>query len=143
MDTDSRTGIEDFRSIVGERVDMPPHILADYERETARKLDHGDAKYGADAWMRHDMLHEALDEAIDLGNYAYLKWRQLRELECTPTIMVAMDAMVDMYAAMLPVFANVVSLINMLDEGDVPKSLSSEDFVGVQAHEPGEPTRLN
>jgi hypothetical protein len=66
------------------------------------KLRLGDEKYGADSWHRHDMLAEAMAEMVDLGNYAFLKWRQLRELQ------------------------------RRLDEAGTPRSLSGEDRVGVQ-----------
>ena len=45
------------------------------------KLRLGDEKYGLDSWGRHDMLAEAMAEMVDLGNYAYLKWMQLKTLQ--------------------------------------------------------------
>jgi hypothetical protein len=134
----SRDGIEEFRAAI--ETPVPKYVLDDFAVATGAKLDHGDAKYGADAWARHDMLDEALNEVIDLGNYAYLKWRQLRELECNPAIMVAMGAMTELYSACLPFYANLRSLQNVLDDAKVPRSLTTENFVGVQSHEPGETT---
>lgn len=66
------------------------------------KLKFGDEKYGPDSWSRHDMLAEAMAEMVDLGNYAYLKWMQLRALQ---------DA---------------------LEEAGVPRSLTGEDRLGVE-----------
>lgn len=139
----SRKGIEEFRAKVVEEAVVPPYVINDFATETGRKLDHGDAKYGPDAWAQHDMLAEAIDETIDLGNYAYLTWRQLREVPCTSQITILMESMVEMYAACLPFYANLRALIQMRDDGKVPKSLTAEDFVGVQPHEPGEPARLS
>ncbi len=66
------------------------------------KLRFGDEKYGSDSWGRHDMLAEAMAEMVDLGNYAYLKWRQLRVLQ------------------------------ERLDAEGQPRSLTGEDRLGVQ-----------
>lgn len=65
------------------------------------KLRFGDEKYGADSWGRHDMLAEAMAEMVDLGNYAYLKWRQLKVLQ------------------------------ERLDADGQPRSLTGEDRLGV------------
>ena len=62
----------------------------------------GDEKYGPDSWGRHDMLAEAMAEMIDLGNYAYLKWRQLKVLQ------------------------------DRMDADGLPRSLTGEDRLGVQ-----------
>jgi hypothetical protein len=69
------------------------------------KLRFGDEKYGPDSWGRHDMLAEAMAEMVDLGNYAYLKWRQLKSLQ------------------------------ERLAAAGVPNSLTGEDRLGVQAVE--------
>jgi hypothetical protein len=76
-------GIDEFRALMDE------------------KLRLGDEKYGADSWGRHDMLAEAMAEMVDLGNYAYLKWRQLKELQ------------------------------SRLDADGQPRSLTGEDRLGV------------
>jgi hypothetical protein len=65
------------------------------------KLRFGDEKYGSDSWGRHDMLAEAMAEMVDLGNYAYLKWRQLKVLQ------------------------------ERLDADGQPRSLTGEDRLGV------------
>jgi hypothetical protein len=80
--------------------------LAAFRALMDEKLTLGDEKYGTDSWSRHDMLAEAMAEMVDLGNYAYLKWLQLKALQ---------DA---------------------LDEGGVPRSLSGEDRLGVQSAPP-------
>lgn len=77
--------------------------LTEYRRLMDDKLRFGDEKYGPDSWGRHDMLAEAMAEMIDLGNYAYLKWRQLKVLQ------------------------------ERLDADGQPRSLTGEDRLGVQA----------
>lgn len=74
----------------------------EYERLKADKMEFGDRKYGTDSWARHDQLEEAMGEMVDLGNYAFLTWRQLKALR------------------------------DRLDQAGVPRSLSGEDRVGVQ-----------
>jgi hypothetical protein len=76
--------------------------IDDYRRLMDDKLRFGDEKYGHDSWGRHDMLAEAMAEMVDLGNYAYLKWRQLRALQ------------------------------ERLDADGQPRSLTGEDRLGVQ-----------
>jgi len=73
-----------------------------YRAEMDAKLRFGDEKYGPDSWGRHDMLAEAMAEMVDLGNYAYLKWRQLKSLQ------------------------------ERLDADGQPRSLTGEDRLGVQ-----------
>ena len=80
--------------------------LAEYRAAMDAKLVLGDQKYGDDSWQHHDMLAEAISEMVDLGNYAYLKWRQLVELQ------------------------------GQLDWEAVPRSLTGEDRVGVQPKDP-------
>ena len=70
------------------------------------KLRFGDEKYGPDSWGHHDMLAEAMAEMVDLGNYAYLKWRQLKALQ------------------------------ERLDRAGQPRSLTGEDRLGVQSEVP-------
>jgi hypothetical protein len=81
--------------------------LDEFRALQVKKLQLGDEKYGSDSWGRHDMLAEAMDEMVDLGNYAYLKWRQLCELQ------------------------------RRLDEAGVPRSLTNEDRIGVARSETG------
>ena len=77
--------------------------LDEFRRLMDEKLKLGDAKYGTDSWGRHDMLAEAMAEMVDLGNYAYLKWRQLQVLQ------------------------------ERLDADGQPRSLTGEDRLGVQS----------
>lgn len=76
--------------------------LAEFRQLMDDKLRLGDEKYGPDSWGHHDMLAEAMAEMIDLGNYAYLKWLQLRTLQ------------------------------ERLDADGQPRSLTGEDRLGVQ-----------
>ena len=80
--------------------------IAEYRRLVDDKLRFGDEKYGPDSWGRHDMLAEAMAEMVDLGNYAYLKWRQLKALQ------------------------------ERLDAAGAPRSLTGEDRLGVQPEAP-------
>lgn len=75
--------------------------LEEFRRLMDDKLRFGDEKYGPESWGRHDMLAEAMAEMIDLGNYAYLKWMQLKSLQ------------------------------ERLDADGQPRSLTGEDRLGV------------
>ena len=76
--------------------------LDEFRRLMDKKLTLGDEKYGSDSWGRHDMLAGAMGEMVDLGNYAYLKWAQLKVLQ------------------------------ERLDADGQPRSLTGENRLGVQ-----------
>jgi hypothetical protein len=94
---DARNGLE-----VGSKYEG----LDEFRGLMDSKLRFGDEKYGPDSWGRHDMLAEAMAELVDLGNYAYLKWRQLKVLQ------------------------------DRLDADGQPRSLTGEDRLGVQPEAP-------
>lgn len=86
---------QEARLTLGVRED-----LGAFRDETDGKMELGDQKYGTDSWQRHDQLAEAMSELVDLANYAFLKWRQLRALQA------------------------------QLDAMGMPRSLTREDRVG-------------
>jgi hypothetical protein len=97
-------GQDDFRSEQEARLEPGSFAseLEAFRSETDGKMVLGDQKYGPDSWQRHDQLAEAMSELVDLANYAFLKWRQLRALQVR------------------------------LDDLGLPHSLTGEDRLGVQ-----------
>jgi hypothetical protein len=55
---------------------------ADFDQQTFDRRVMGEEKYGPYTWLNVDTLQHAIDEVLDLGNYArftYIKLRLLQE----------------------------------------------------------------
>jgi hypothetical protein len=100
------------------------------------KLDFGIQKYGPGSWKRHDMWGEMLTELVDLFNYPYLAWRVLKEQgvdKSQPQLFHRIEQQLRRIS--LEAFNNWASmtrLVHTLDALKIPRSLTTEDLVGLQ-----------
>jgi hypothetical protein len=106
-----------------------------FEAAGETKLRLGVEKYGPDAWRNHDMLAEAVNELVDLGNYAFLRWRQTVAMPRNETRDMLAEAMVALYVAAFEQWTLLTEMLAELDRNGEPRSLTGANFVGVQPPE--------
>jgi hypothetical protein len=53
----------------------------DFDRLTQERHNEGEKKYGAGTWLTIDTLQHAMDEVLDLANYARFTYIKLRMLQ--------------------------------------------------------------
>lgn len=130
-------GLPTFRAVVAGELDAgyDRHALIAFREAGLEKLQLGVAKYGHDAWRNHDMLAEALNELVDLGNYAYLRWRQLHEMPTTPLRDNLAVAMIALWIAAFEQWQLLTALLRETDAQAEPRSLTGANYVGVQPPE--------
>lgn len=54
---------------------------AEFDQKTQERHDEGERKYGAGSWLGIDTLQHAMDEILDLANYARFSYIKLRMLQ--------------------------------------------------------------
>ncbi len=67
---------------MSELEDKINEFALEYDRKTFERHVAGEEKYGPGTWLGIDTLQHAMDEVLDLGNYAkftYIKLRMLQE----------------------------------------------------------------
>jgi hypothetical protein len=130
-------GLPTFSAAVGAELDegYDRHALTLFKSAGVDKLRLGVEKYGHDAWRNHDMLAEALNELVDLSNYAYLRWRQLHDLPTTALRENLIEAMVALWIAAFEQWQLLTALLRETDAQAEPRSLTGANYVGVQPPE--------
>lgn len=53
----------------------------EYDQKTQERHNEGEKKYGPGTWLGIDTLQHAMDEVLDLGNYARFTYIKLRMLQ--------------------------------------------------------------
>jgi len=67
---------------VTELAEQIERFSAEFEDKCYERHVEGEKKYGAGTWLKIDTLQHAMDEVLDLANYArftYIKLRMLQE----------------------------------------------------------------
>jgi hypothetical protein len=66
---------------VSELEDKINAYAQEYDQKTYERHVMGEEKYGAGTWLGIDTLQHAMDEVLDLGNYAKFTYIKLRLLQ--------------------------------------------------------------
>jgi hypothetical protein len=66
---------------VKELIDHINKYSGEYDDLTQQRHNEGERKYGAGSWLGIDTLQHAIDEVLDLGNYARFTYIKLRMLQ--------------------------------------------------------------
>lgn len=66
---------------VKELIDAINKYSVEYDEKTQERHNEGERKYGAGSWLAIDTLQHAMDEILDLGNYARFTYIKLRLLQ--------------------------------------------------------------
>jgi hypothetical protein len=66
---------------IAELVDSINQYSQDFDRLTQQRHDDGEQKYGPGTWLGIDTLQHAIDEVLDLANYARFTYIKLRMLQ--------------------------------------------------------------
>jgi hypothetical protein len=66
---------------VTQLIDRINSYSAEFDQKTQERHDEGEKKYGAGSWLGIDTLQHAMDEILDLANYARFSYIKLRMLQ--------------------------------------------------------------
>jgi hypothetical protein len=66
---------------VSELEDKINQYALEYDQKTYERHIAGEEKYGVGTWLKIDTLQHAMDEVLDLGNYAKFTFIKLRLLQ--------------------------------------------------------------
>jgi len=66
---------------VSELQDKINQFCQEFEQKRFERHVEGEKKYGAGTWLKIDTLQHAMDEVLDLGNYAMFTYAKLRLLQ--------------------------------------------------------------
>jgi hypothetical protein len=64
-----------------ELIELLARFSAEYDERCRLKKELGEEKYGTGTWLGIDTLEHAMDEIVDLGNYARFTFIKLRFLQ--------------------------------------------------------------
>lgn len=66
---------------MSELQDKINEFCQEFEDKRFERHVEGEKKYGAGTWLKIDTLQHAMDEVLDLGNYAMFTYAKLRLLQ--------------------------------------------------------------
>lgn len=66
---------------MSEIADKIAEYSDDFDRLTFERHEQGEQKYGPGTWLKIDTLQHAMDEVLDLANYARFTYIKLRLLQ--------------------------------------------------------------